>query len=130
MRMTATAARRSLYAALVGGGLAAVGAAAMMVPAATAVSDSCSAGGLANTMSSVSSSIGEYLGVHPDTNQALTAIGRQPPAQADASYRAYFRGNPQAAADLRFIQRPLVELGNQCGIQITPSQLMAAFQGL
>ena len=78
----------------------------------------------------VSTSINQYLTTHPDTNTALADIAKQPASQASASYRTYFSNNPGVASDLRDLQKPLTDLNSECGVQVSPSQAVTAFQAL
>jgi heme-binding protein len=131
MKMTATTMRRGLYGVFAGGLMGAAASATIALPTANAAppdtSTSCTASGVATTVNSVSTSISQYLEAHPDTNQALLDISKQPTTQANASYRTYFAGNPQVATELRNLQRPLTDLNSQCGIQIEPSQVVTGF---
>jgi heme-binding protein len=131
MKMTATTLRRGVYGVFAGGLLGAAASATIALPMANAAppdtSTSCTATGVANTVNSVSTSISQYLGAHPDTNQALIDISKQPTTQANASYRTYFSTNPQVANELRNLQRPLTDMNSQCGIQLEPSQVVTGF---
>ena len=62
----------------------------MVAPTAGAVSDPCSASGLAATSSGVLNAASGYLDSHPDANTVLTAAVNQPPADAKSSVRGYF----------------------------------------
>ena len=110
--------------------LAAIASAAIVVPTANAAPDTCSASGVANTISSVSASTSSYLASHPETNQELTDIAKQPAEQAEESYRAYFADNPQVETDLKAIQQPVVDLATQCGLTVTPTPVVEALQAL
>ena len=114
--MSATTVRRGLYG-MFAGGLLAFGSAAIVMPVANAAPDSCSQSGIATTASSVSASTAAYLAAHPQTNQELTDIAKQPaqirPQQA---YRAYFDRNPQVENELQAINQPVTDLSTQCGI--------------
>jgi hemophore-related protein len=130
-KMTATNLRRGLYGVFAGGLMGAAASATIALPTAGAAppdtSTSCTASGVATTVNSVSTSIGQYLESNPDTNQTLTDISKQPTTQATAAYRTYFATNPQVANELRSLQRPLTDLNGQCGIQIAPSQVVTGF---
>jgi heme-binding protein len=134
MTMTATTLRRGVYSVFAGGVMGAAACAAIALPSANAAppdtSTSCTASGVANTVNSVSTSISQYFSAHPDTNNALTDIAKEPAPQAQAAYQAYFGANPQVANDLRNLQRPIVELNTQCGVALSPSQAVTAFQAL
>ena len=130
MKMTATTVRRGLYGTFAASLLGGFAAAAIFVPTANAAPDTCSASGVANTISSVSASTSSYLASHPETNQELTDIAKQPAEQAEEAYRAYFADNPQVETDLKAIQQPVVDLANQCGLEVTPTPVVEALQAL
>jgi heme-binding protein len=119
--LSATTVRRGLYGMLAGG-LLAFGSAAIVMPVAKAVPADCSQSGIATTASSVSATTAAYLASHPQINQELTDIAKQPAAQAERAYMAYFDRNPQIENELRAI--------NQCGIDVTPTPISEALQTL
>jgi heme-binding protein len=140
--MTATTAPRGLYGVFAGGlltGIAGLGAAAILAPTAGAApaeptqpaqpggSEQCSASAVATANSSVSASLSSYLQQHPQANEALTDIAKQPPTQAQASYQTYFTANPDVAKDLKVIQQPVSDLSTQCN-QVSPSLLTDALK--
>ena len=129
MHMSATTVRRGLYG-MFAGGLLAFGSAAIVMPVANAVPDSCSQSGIATTASSVSATTAAYLAAHPQTNQELTDIAKQPAEQAEQAYRVYFDRNPQIENELRAINQPVTDLTNQCGIDVTPTPISEALQTL
>src|SRR5690348_8877603 len=96
MHVSATTLRRSLFG-MFAGGLMAFGSAAIVLPVAGATPDDCTQGGIATTASKVSAGTAAYLAAHPQTNQALTDIAKQPSDQAEPAYQAYFAANPQIA---------------------------------
>ena len=129
MTMSATTVRRGLYG-MFAGGLLAFGSAAIVMPVANAVPDACSQSGIATTASSVSATTAAYLASHPQTNQELTDIAKQPAEQAEKAYRVYFDRNPQIENELRAINQPVTDLTNQCGIDVTPTPISEALQTL
>ena len=128
MKMSETTVRRGLYGMLAGGLLGGLTTAAILLPSANAAPDQCSASGVATTQSSVSLSMSTYLQTHPQTNQALTDIAKQMPAEAQVSYETYFEKNPTVADDLKGLQQPVTELSSKCGIQSTSDQLTDALK--
>jgi heme-binding protein len=127
--VSATTVRRGLYG-MFAGGLLAFGSAAIVMPVANAVPDGCSQSGIATTASSVSATTAAYLAAHPQTNQELTDIAKQPAEQAEQAYRAYFERNPQIENELKAINQPVTDLTNQCGIDVTPTPISEALQTL
>ena len=130
MKMTATTVRRGLYGMFAAGMFGGIASAAIVMPTANAAPDACTASGIANTVSSVSASTSSYLASHPETNQELTDIAKQPQEQAQEAYRAYFADNPQVETDLKAIQQPVVDLSTQCGLEVTPTPVVEALQAL
>jgi hemophore-related protein len=128
MKMSETTARRGLCGMFAGGLLGGIASAAIMMPSANAAPDQCSASGVATTQSSVQLSMSTYLQTHPQTDQSLTDISKQPPTEAQASYEMYFADNPQVAKDLKGLQQPVSDLKTKCGIQSPSSQLTDALQ--
>jgi hemophore-related protein len=129
MYMSATTVRRGLYG-MFAGGLLAFGSAAIVMPVANAVPDACSQSGIATTASSVSASTAAYLAAHPQTNQELTDIAKQPSAQAEQAYAVYFDRNPQIANELQAINQPASDLLAQCGVTVTPTPISEILQTL
>ena len=76
--VTTTTVRRSLLGVFAGGLLGAAATATLTLPAANAAPDTCSASGVANTITSASQSFSSYLVSHPETDKALTDIAKQP----------------------------------------------------
>ena len=101
MKMSATTVRRGLYGMFAGGLLGGVASAAMFMPTANAAPDTCTFSGVTNTSSTVSASTSSYLAAHPEANQALTEIAKQPMDEAQVAYRAYFADNPQVETELQ-----------------------------
>ena len=130
MPMSATTVRRGLYG-MFAGGLLAFGSAAIVMPVANAAPDNCTQSGIATTASSVSASTAAYLAAHPQTNQELTDIAAQQPAeQAEQAYQAYFDRNPQVENELQAINQPATDLSTQCGIEVTPTPISEVLQTL
>jgi hemophore-related protein len=127
MKMSATTVRRGLYG-MFAGGLLAFGSAAIVMPVANAAPDVCSQSGIATTASTVSASTATYLAAHPQTNQELTDIAKQPVEQAQKAYQAYFEKNPQVENELKAINQPITDLSQQCGIAVTPTPISEALQ--
>lgn len=130
MRISATAMRRGLAGAFATCALGGVAAATIALPTATAQPAPCTASGFANTASGVLGAAGGYLDTHPGANDVLTRAATQSPGEAQSSVRGYFVSNPNEAIDLRNIVRPLTDLRNRCGVNVTPSQLGALLDGL
>jgi hemophore-related protein len=129
MKMSATTVRRGLYG-MFAGGLLAFGSAAIVMPVANAAPDVCSQSGIATTASTVSASTATYLAAHPQTNQELTDIAKQPVEQAQKAYQVYFEKNPQVENELKAINQPITDLSQQCGIDVTPTPISEALQTL
>jgi hemophore-related protein len=129
MYMSATTVRRGLYG-IFAGGLLAFGSAAIVMPVANATPDTCTQSGIASTASSVSANTASYLAAHPQTNQALTDIAKQPSNQAEQAYQVYFDANPQIANELQAINQPADDLLAQCGVNVTPTPISEILQSL
>ncbi|MBS1692770.1 MAG: heme-binding protein [Actinobacteria bacterium] len=113
-----------VFAGCLFGGLA---TAVIAAPAASAAPDPCSADGLANTISSVSSSARDYLATHPGANQVLTAAVSQPYPQAESNVRSYFTANPAEYYELRGILAPIGDAQRSCNVAVLPPQLASAY---
>ena len=130
MHMSATTVRRGLYG-MFAGGLLAFGSAAIVMPVANAAPDNCTQSGIATTASSVSASTAAYLAAHPQTNQELTDIAAQHPAdQAQKAYQVFFDRNPQIENELQAINQPATDLSIQCGVAVTPTPISEVLQTL
>jgi heme-binding protein len=131
MTMTATTVRRGLYG-MFAGGLLAFGSAAIVMPVAGAEPNNanCTPSGIATTASTVSAGTATYLTAHPQTNQELTDIAKQPVEQAQKAYQAYFDKNPQVENELQAINQPATDLSTQCGITVTPTPISEILQTL
>jgi hemophore-related protein len=136
MKMSELTVRRGLYGMFAGGLLGGVASAAMIMPSANAepmtptTPETCTFSSAATTSSTVSAKMSTYLAAHPDTNQALTEIAKQPMDQAQVAYRAYFSNNPQVESELRAINQPAADLVSQCGIVVRPTPVSEALQGV
>jgi heme-binding protein len=104
---------------------------AMTVPLASAdpepsppPADDCNASTLAKTVSSVTASLSDYFAAHPDANQALIDITRQPAFVAVGQVDGYFNDHPDQANDLRAIQQPLTDYKNRCGMEVSPTDAL------
>jgi len=86
--------------------------------------DDCNASSLAKTVSSVTASLSDYFAAHPDVNQALIDITRQPAFVAVGQFDGYFGEHPQEADELRVIQQPLVDYKNRCGMEVSPTDAL------
>jgi hemophore-related protein len=119
--------RRSVFGALATIGVASC--AAVMIPLAgadteRAPADDCNASSLAKTVSSVTASLSDYFAAHPDANQALIDITRQPAFVAVGQFDGYFGDHPQEADELRAIQQPLADYKNRCGMEVSPTDAL------
>jgi heme-binding protein len=136
MKMSEMTVTRGLYGMFAGGLLGGVATAAMIMPTANAeppsptTPDNCTFSGAANTSSSVSAQMSTYLTAHPEANEDLTEIAKQPAEQAQVAYRAYFADNPQTESELKAINKPAADLVSQCGIVIRPTPISEALQGV
>jgi hemophore-related protein len=135
--MSATTVRRGLTGMFAGGLLGGFAAMAIAIPTAGAVppvppvpDTTCSFSGVANTSSTVSAETKTYLESHPQANQALTDIAKQPEEQAVQAYRTYFDNNPQVETELTLINQPVVDLATNCGIEVEPTPISEALQDL
>ena len=105
--------------------------AALSIPLASAdpepmpaPANDCNASTLAKTVSSVTASLSDYFAAHPDANQALIDITRQPAFVAVGQFDGYFNDHPQEADDLRAIQQPLVDYKDRCGMEVSPTDAL------
>jgi heme-binding protein len=122
--------RRSLLGAFAS--IGAASCAALMIPLASAdpeepapaPADDCNASSLAKTASLVNSALSDYFAAHPDANQALIEITRQPAFVAVGQFDGYFDDHPQEADELRAIQQPLVAYKDRCGLQVSPTDAL------
>jgi hemophore-related protein len=111
---------------LAGGVLAALAAATIAAPAASAAPD-CSAGGVANTVSITTGQARDYLAAHPGANDVVTAAYHQPRSEAAANVRSYFTANPGEYYDLRGILQPIGDTQRDCHVSVLPPDLASAY---
>jgi hemophore-related protein len=128
MNLIATSLRRGTVATFGACAVGAVIAGAVALPAANAAP--CKASGFAATASGVLAAAGGYLDAHPGADDVLTAAANQPAADARTSVRGYFTAHPGEFFDLNNIVQPLKDVKNQCGVDISPSQLATLFDAL
>ncbi|MBJ7336584.1 heme-binding protein [Mycolicibacterium sp.] len=128
MSLFANTVRRGAVATIGACAVGAVVAGAGILPKAGAAP--CKASGFAATASGVLSSAGAYLDVHPGADDVLTAAASQPTAEAQSSVRGYFLAHPNEFLDLQRIVQPLKDVKNQCGVDLSPSQLASLVEGL
>jgi hemophore-related protein len=128
MNLFATTLRRGAIASLGACAVGALVASAGILPAASAAP--CKASGFAVTASGVLNSAGAYLDAHPGADDVLTAAANQPTAEAKSSVRGYFLAHPGEFLDLQNIVQPLKDVKNQCGVDLSPSQLASLFEAL
>jgi heme-binding protein len=132
MNTTAKRARRTLGAAFAvsaAGGVLVCALTGPGTPAASAAQDPCAASQVARTVGSVASSMGSYLELHPETNQALTTITQsQQGPQSLASLKTYLDANPQVGKDMQQLQSPLVVLSSRCSLPLTLPQVLGLMQ--
>jgi hemophore len=129
MKTTTTALRRCLYAAFAASAVGGVAVVALAVPSATAATDPCAVSEVARTIGSVATSTGNYLDLHPQTNQALTTVSQQQGGpQSLGALKTYFDANPQVAKDMQALQQPLVNLSGRCKLPITIPQVLGLMQ--
>ncbi|HEY5842402.1 MAG TPA: heme-binding protein [Mycobacterium sp.] len=95
-----------------------------------APSGDCSAAGLSATISSVMKATSDYLGKHPDVNQALLDATRQPAFIAVGQMDDFFSSHPQEADEVRAIQQPARDYQNRCGLVVEPAEAFMALQNL
>ena len=132
MNTTTKALRRSLaavFAASAAGGAVVAALTGFSAPSATAASDPCAASEVARTIGSVAMSTGNYLDLHPQTNQALTTISQQQGGpQSLGALKTYFDANPQVGKDMQALQQPLMNLSGRCRLPITIPQVLGLMQ--
>jgi heme-binding protein len=130
MSITASSMRRGLFWVLTTSALGGAAVAVWVLPNATAAINPCAASEIARTIGSVSTSTGNYLDSHPETNMALTNAAQQQPPQALAALKTYFDANPQAGKDIATISQPLTNLSTQCRLPISIPQALQMMQGM
>ena len=132
MSLFAGSSVRRAAAAVVAAGAVGAGAVVLtgpVAPTGAAAPDPCAASEIAKTAGSVATNTGTYLDTHPQTNQAITMIGKQQSGpQSFAALKSYFDANPMVAADLQRLQQPLVSLGSRCQLPVSLPQLLGLVQ--
>jgi heme-binding protein len=118
--------RHGAVAMVVGGLFTGVAAATIAAPAASAAPD-CSAGGVANTVSTTTGQARDYLRAHPGADQVISAARNQPRDQAAADIRSYFTANPTEYYELRGILSPIGDTQRQCNVTVLPPELASAY---
>jgi heme-binding protein len=126
MKFTGTNARRSIVGVTASCLLGGLAAATALAPAASAATD-CSAGAVANTVSTVTGSARDYPVAHPGADQVVTAAYHQPRSQAEANIRGYFTTNPQEYYELRNILAPIGDTQRTCNVTVLPPDLASAY---
>lgn len=126
MKLTVITGRRGTIGTLACGLLAATAAVTIGAPAASAAPD-CSAGGVANTVSTTTGAARDYLNAHPGANQVVTAAFRQPRSDAAANVRGYFTAHPQEYYELRGILAPIGDTQRECNVTVLSPELASAY---
>jgi hemophore len=126
----ATAGRgRKIFAGLIAATVPGVAVAVLAGAPATGANDPCAASEVARTIGSVSKSMGDYLGSHPETNQTMTSmLQQQAGPQSVNGLKSYFDANPKVAGDMTSIAQPLTNLSLQCKLPISIPQAMGLMQ--
>lgn len=107
----------------------AIALAGPVAPPALAAPDPCAASQVARTVAEVATYTGNYLEANPDADRALTTISQQQGGpQSVVALAAYFEANPEVAADLQRLQRPLAALSGRCKLPVTIPQLLGVIQ--
>lgn len=126
MKFSGTNARRAAVASVAGAMFTGLAAATIAAPTASAAAD-CSAGGVADTVSTTTGAVRDYLRSHPGADQVVTAAFSQPRSDAAADIRSYFTANPQAYVELRGILSPIGDTQRQCNLTVLPPELASAY---
>lgn len=128
VNLSSSTARRGIIAALGAGAVGVILAGTVALPVASAAP--CKASGYAATASGVLAAAGAYLDAHPGADDVLTAAASQPADEARTSVRGYFTSHVGEFLELQNIVQPLKDVRNQCGVDVTPSQLATLFDAL
>lgn len=104
-------------------GVAVLGLVATAPVAPAGAAPPCTAGALSSTASGVLNQAGGFFDAHPEANDVITAAAKQPPEEARNSVRGYFTAHPGEFLELQNIARPLTDMRNQCGVELSPSNL-------
>ena len=126
MKLTGLRTRRGTTGTVACGLLAAAAAATISAPAASAAPD-CSAGGVADTVSTTTGAARDYLNAHPGANQVVTAAFHQPREDAAANIRGYFTAHPQEYYELRGIIAPIGDTQRACNVTVLSPELASAY---
>jgi len=118
-------ARRRIADVTVGCLLGGMAVSVLVAPASAA--PDCSAGGVANTVRSVTGSAQQYLANHPGANQVVMAAYGQPRPEAEANIRSYFTANPQEYYELKGILAPIGDIQRTCNVTVLPPDLASAY---
>lgn len=130
MTVSAKTVRRGLGGAFAACMLGGAAAATIALPTAGAQPAPCNASDFAFTASGVLNTAGGYLNTHPGANDVLTRAATQPAGEAETNVRSYFEAHPNEYLDLRNIAQPLINQRNQCGFNVSGSQLNLLFNEL
>ena len=128
MKMTAINVRGLSLKVFAGGALAVAATATIAAPSANADPAPCSAAGLSSTISGVTGAAANYMGSHPDVDQAITNAAGQSTQDAQGALQGYFVAHPQELSDLRGIAAPLSEMRQRCNQTVSPGQIAALLQ--
>jgi hemophore-related protein len=72
----------------------------------------------------VTASLSDYFAAHPDANQALIDITRQPAFVAMGQMDSYFNDHPDQAHPVRATQAPLADYKSRCGMEVSPTDAL------
>lgn len=94
-----------------------------------AAKDPCSPSEMSRTLSGVTAKVADYMDAHPDTDEFLTGVLKNPPDDHTADkINNYFDTNPGVRNDLIMIAIPLGMLNEQCKLAERGPALLAVFQ--
>ena len=127
MNFSTTTARRKVAGAVVGSLLGGLAAATIAAPSALAAPQGCSAGEVADTVTSTWGAARGYLNTHPDANQVVMAAFNEPRGQAATDLRNYFTANPGQYYDLKGILSPIGDKQRQCNTTVLSPNLQTAY---
>jgi hemophore-related protein len=75
----------------------------------------CTAADLAGVQTGVSAATSAYLFTHPEVNTFFTGLHGLSHAEMEQKVNEYFDANPQIAAELKGIRKPLQDIRIRCG---------------
>lgn len=101
------------YAAVAGGVSLSAAPAVVAEPAQPPAN--CTAADLAGVAAGVSTSTSAYLFTHPQVNDFFTSLHALDDEDKQAKVDEYFNANPQTAAELKAIRKPLQDSKIRCG---------------